>query len=223
MSGRGCAPHRGAPAFRRFDRGSRQGFDPLTQLQAMLPGTWTAHDPEKWKPVFRKIMRGLKAKRALPAPSCPSPVTAPHASAVVPKGLMPEAAPARLRARAEAPHSPHTTDRIRNASLIERDSSQKVAEMGTNVKICPEKGDVCLRWSPPVAQAARKRAVPIALNAEPVRLARRPRCAPEVRIPGVTDVRLPWNLVPGERFSAEGLSTCFGRSSNARALCSARF
>jgi hypothetical protein len=80
----------------------------LTRLQAMLPGTWTAHD--------RKITRGL-SRRALPAPSCPSPVTAPHASAVIPKGMMPKAAPVRLAkphgSTAPAPHS----DRIRNASL----------------------------------------------------------------------------------------------------------
>jgi hypothetical protein len=59
----------------------------LTQLQAMLPGTWTARDP--------KIMRG-ESRRALPAPSCPSPVKAPHASAVVPRGMMPKAAPERV-------------------------------------------------------------------------------------------------------------------------------
>jgi hypothetical protein len=35
----------------------------------------------------------------------PSAVAAPHASAVVPKGMMPEAAPARVQIRAEAPHS----------------------------------------------------------------------------------------------------------------------
>jgi hypothetical protein len=35
-------------------------------------------------------------RRALPALSCPSPVTAPHASAVIPKGMMPKAAPERV-------------------------------------------------------------------------------------------------------------------------------
>ena len=54
------------PALRR---GSRQDFHILAQLQAMLPGT--------------------RFRRALPAFSCPSPVEAPHASAVVPKGMMP--------------------------------------------------------------------------------------------------------------------------------------
>jgi hypothetical protein len=71
----------------------------------------------------RPCFLGPGIKRALPALSRPSPVTAPHASAVVPKGLMPEAAPARIAnprgSTALAPHS----DRIRNASLDERDSA----------------------------------------------------------------------------------------------------
>jgi hypothetical protein len=33
----------------------------------MLPGTWTAHDQEKWIPVFRKDHAQLKRQRALPA------------------------------------------------------------------------------------------------------------------------------------------------------------
>ena len=37
---RGCAPTQGAPAFRRFDHGSRRNSRSRTQLQAMLPGTW---------------------------------------------------------------------------------------------------------------------------------------------------------------------------------------
>ena len=44
----------------------------------------------------RPCFLGLEIKRALPALSCPSAVAAPHASAVVPKGMMPEAAPARV-------------------------------------------------------------------------------------------------------------------------------
>jgi hypothetical protein len=44
----------------------------------------------------RPCFLGLGIKRALPALSCPSPVTAPHASAVVPKGMMPKAAPERV-------------------------------------------------------------------------------------------------------------------------------
>ena len=83
---RGCAPNRGAPAFRRY-AAVLAGTPVPAQLQAMLPGTWTAHD--------EKIMHG-ENRRALPAPSCPSPVTAPHASAVIPKGMMPKAAPERV-------------------------------------------------------------------------------------------------------------------------------
>ena len=49
------------------------------QLQARLPGTRPlAHDPEKWKPVFRSDhapLRSGTARRALPAPTCPSPVS----------------------------------------------------------------------------------------------------------------------------------------------------
>jgi len=30
ISGRGCAPYRGAPAFRRFDRGSRRDSHPCS-------------------------------------------------------------------------------------------------------------------------------------------------------------------------------------------------
>jgi hypothetical protein len=54
-----------------------------------------------------RITHSSTRLRALPAPSCPSPVTAPHASAVIPRGLMPKAAPAQvaLQARTEAPHS----------------------------------------------------------------------------------------------------------------------
>ena len=83
---RGCAPNRGAPAFRRY-AAALAGTPIPARLQAMLPGTWTAHDAN--------IMRG-ESRRALPALSCPSPVTAPHASAVMPKGMMPKAAPERV-------------------------------------------------------------------------------------------------------------------------------
>ena len=86
MSRRGCAPNRGAPAFRRY-AAALAGTPIPAQLQAMLPGTWTAHDAN--------IMRG-ESRRTLPALSCPSPVTAPHASAVIPKGMMPKAAPERV-------------------------------------------------------------------------------------------------------------------------------
>ena len=43
MSRRGCAPNRGAPAFRRY-AAALAGTPVPAQLQAMLPGTWTAHD-----------------------------------------------------------------------------------------------------------------------------------------------------------------------------------
>ena len=86
--GRGCAPCRGAPAFRRFDRGSRQGLPSLLNS--------------------RPCFLGLGIKRALPVLSCPSAVTAPHASAVVPKGMMPEAAPARIASpRGSTALAPH--------------------------------------------------------------------------------------------------------------------
>ena len=54
-------------------------------------------------PVFRKI---CAAKRALPAPACPSPGKAPPAPAVVPASMMPKAARERtVSVRAQAPHS----------------------------------------------------------------------------------------------------------------------
>jgi hypothetical protein len=66
------------PAHRRAKRRrSSNGY-------AMLPGTRPlAHDPEKWKPVFRSDHAPLKsgtARWALPIPTCPSPVapTAGH-------------------------------------------------------------------------------------------------------------------------------------------------
>ena len=38
------------------------------QLQAMFPGTWTAHDPEKWIPVFRKDQAQLKKPAGVTRP-----------------------------------------------------------------------------------------------------------------------------------------------------------
>jgi hypothetical protein len=75
MPGRGSAPTSGRARLPALRRGSRQDSYIPAQLQAMLPGT--------------------RFRRALPALSCPSPVEAPHASAVVPKRMMPKAAPAR--------------------------------------------------------------------------------------------------------------------------------
>ena len=68
--------------------GSRQDFPILAQLQAMVPGT--------------------RFRRALPALSCPTPVEAPHASAVVPKRMMPKAAPAQVASlRGSTALAPH--------------------------------------------------------------------------------------------------------------------
>ena len=56
----------------------------------------------------RPCFPGLGIKRALPVLSCPSAVTAPHASAVVPKGMTPEAAPARIASpRGSTALAPH--------------------------------------------------------------------------------------------------------------------
>jgi hypothetical protein len=100
MPGRGCAPYRGAPAFRRYAAALVRNSD----IPDPAPGhvSWErgrTHDP--------RSVRG-ESRRALPALSCHSPVTAPHASALVPKDLMPEAAPARVASprgsTAPAPH-----------------------------------------------------------------------------------------------------------------------
>ena len=60
MSRRGCAPNRGAPAFRRY-AAALAGTPIPARLQAMLPGTWTAHDP--------KIARRKPAGVTRPLPS----------------------------------------------------------------------------------------------------------------------------------------------------------
>ena len=64
----------------------------------------------------RPCFPGLGIKRALPVLSCPSAVTAPHASAVVPKGMMPKAAPARVASprgsTALAPHCGSHPERV---------------------------------------------------------------------------------------------------------------
>ncbi len=56
--------------------GTREGFDLLAQLQARLPET--------------------RFGRALPGRSCPSPETAPLASVVMPRGMLPGAARERM-------------------------------------------------------------------------------------------------------------------------------
>jgi hypothetical protein len=65
---------------------------------------------------FPKDHAQLKSQRALPALSCPSPVTAPHASAVVPRGMMPKAAPARV-ANPRGSTAPRPTLRIAYGGL----------------------------------------------------------------------------------------------------------
>jgi hypothetical protein len=72
----GCGSREASRArLSAFHHGSCQGLHLLTQLQARLPGT--------------------RFGRALPAVSCPSPVAAPHAPAVVPESMMPKAARVR--------------------------------------------------------------------------------------------------------------------------------
>jgi hypothetical protein len=77
--GRGAAQRRGGSPLGVPSRFSPVGCHLPAQLQARLPGT-----------------RTLKfARRALPAPSCPSPEAAPLTPAVVPERVMPRAARAR--------------------------------------------------------------------------------------------------------------------------------
>ncbi len=77
----------------------RRGCAPLSEARARLPALRPRLSPglpipaQLQGPCFLDLE---SAGRALHAPSRPSPVTAPHASAVVPKGMMPEAAPARI-------------------------------------------------------------------------------------------------------------------------------
>ena len=98
---RGRAPIRGAPAFRRY--------------AAALAGTPSLLSS-------RPCFLGLGIMRALPALSGPSPVTAPHASAVIPKGMMPKAAPERVASprggTALAPHSERPSRRRPSMSEI---------------------------------------------------------------------------------------------------------
>jgi hypothetical protein len=125
--------------------GSCQGaLAPFAQLQASLPGT---------RPL------DAFAGRALPAPACPSPGKAPPAPAVVPQHMMPGAAPARLRARAEAPISLHAPDRIRSVPFSMSEIRRpNVADLGTIVKNRLYIGDApdlinATRSAPPVQVA----------------------------------------------------------------------
>jgi len=82
----------------------------------------------------RPCFLGRGIKRALPALSCPSAVTAPHASVLMPKGMMPEAAPARVASpRGSTALAPH----FRIASGMRPSMSEilyRVTERGTFVK-----------------------------------------------------------------------------------------
>jgi hypothetical protein len=74
------------------------------------------------------------ARRALPAPTCPSPGKAPPAPAVVPKRMMPGAAPAQVASPRGSTALAPPSDRLRRCPSNERDSRRNVADMGTNVK-----------------------------------------------------------------------------------------
>ena len=80
----------------------------------------------------RPCFLGLGIKRALPALSRPSAVAAPHASAVVPKGMMPEAAPARVASpRGSTALAPHCGS---HPECVPRERDfQHVSETETNV------------------------------------------------------------------------------------------
>jgi hypothetical protein len=88
-----CATHllAGRARLPALRSGSRHNLHIVAQLQARFPGTW-----------FR---------RALPALACPSPVTAPHAPAVIPANMMPKAARERF-AKPRAGAAPRSTLRI---------------------------------------------------------------------------------------------------------------
>ena len=77
---------------------------PQAQLRPCFLGGGLTHDPEKWKPVFRKDHAQAKNRlRALPAFARPSPVSTSRT--VVSAGMMPE--PAGERAVSSRPRPPH--------------------------------------------------------------------------------------------------------------------
>ena len=124
--GRACEARQRALRSARSPSGAplaalARGFRPLAQLRAMLAETW-----------FR---------RALPAFSHPSAVAAPHAPAVVPEGMMPEAARERI-AGPRAGAAPRSAVRIASgmrpsgergdcACNINSDECQVVAKIAT--------------------------------------------------------------------------------------------
>jgi hypothetical protein len=89
-----------------FHHGScRRAFARWAQLQARLPGTWQERIvlPSSPQPGGDRLRA---AKRALPAPACPSPGNAPPGPVIVPVSVMPKAARERnVSLRARAPHS----------------------------------------------------------------------------------------------------------------------
>jgi integrase len=87
--------------------GLRHRAGKLLALTRPNAGIWQDRPSPKWKKWQTKEPKAntrmanslLFKNMPLPALSCPSPVTAPHASAVVPKGMMPEAAPQQGKIR----------------------------------------------------------------------------------------------------------------------------
>jgi hypothetical protein len=113
----------------RFGRGSPDGVPPRLSPGGSRPFR-SAPGQASWDAVAIAF-----ARRALPAPTCPSPGKAPPAPAVIPESMMPEAARERtVSFRARAPHSLRFREYPRpKASLDERDSSY-VPVSGTFVK-----------------------------------------------------------------------------------------
>ena len=115
-------------------KGGTEGGSPLGAPPRLSPGGFrpfrSAPGQASWDAVAIAF-----ARRALPAPTCPSPVEAPHGPVVVPVSMMPEAARERtVSFRARAPLSLRFREYPRpKASLDERDS-RLVTELGTDVK-----------------------------------------------------------------------------------------
>ena len=65
---RGCAPFSEARSPSGASTAALAGTPIPAQLQAMLPGTRTARDPEKWIPVFRKRSRAAKQPAGVTRP-----------------------------------------------------------------------------------------------------------------------------------------------------------
>ncbi len=118
-----------------FHHGSCQGaFAPFAQLQARLPGTRRkrivlSSSPQPGGERLRA------AKRALPAPACPSPGNAPPGPVVMPVSMMPEAARERtVSFRPRAPHSLRIGEYPRPKASVDERDFYFVTGMETNVK-----------------------------------------------------------------------------------------